>query len=111
VEAAEEAYRLSILRVQAGEGITLEILNAQAALTQARAGVETSRYDYLNAYALLLRALGVDSLEEYTGKMGTMPTTIAVKNQPVQTAAAQPTRLNRPRPNTDDPVTEISSTP
>ncbi|MFN7172217.1 MAG: TolC family protein [Fimbriimonadaceae bacterium] len=111
VEAAEEAYRLSILRVQAGEGITLEILNAQTALTQARAGVATSRYDYLNAYALLLRALGVDSLEEYAGSLGTEPVTLPAPAKPAKPAAPQPARPSRPRPNTDDPITEISSTP
>lgn len=55
---AEESHRLAILRYRAGEGIALEVTDAETALVQARTGVVNARYDYLSAHADLQRALG-----------------------------------------------------
>ena len=53
--AAEENYRISKVRLAAGEGITLEITDALTQLTQARNAVVTARYDYWTAYSELQR--------------------------------------------------------
>ncbi|MBI3722256.1 MAG: TolC family protein, partial [Fimbriimonas ginsengisoli] len=62
VELAEEAFRLAGVRRDAGEGILLEVLDAQTDLTRARTQFVTTRYDYLAAYADLQRAIGVDDV-------------------------------------------------
>jgi outer membrane protein len=62
VEQARERYRLAVVRYQAGEGIQLEISDAQANLTRAETGLVNARYDYLRAYAALQRALGIDTV-------------------------------------------------
>lgn len=63
VELAEESYRLAKIRYAAGEGIQLEITDAQTELTRALAGEVAARYDLLNAYAALQRATGKDAPE------------------------------------------------
>ncbi len=60
-EFAEETYRLAKVRYEAGEGIPLEVTDAQTELTRARAGLVNARYDYLNAYAALQRGVGSDA--------------------------------------------------
>ncbi len=62
VELAEETYRLAKIRFEAGEGIQLEVSDAQTGLVQARTNLITARYDYLTAWADLQRALGSDDL-------------------------------------------------
>lgn len=58
VKFAQENFRLAQLRYKAGEGISLEVTDAEAALAQARVGLVNARYDYLSAYVDLTRALG-----------------------------------------------------
>ncbi|MCB8932653.1 MAG: TolC family protein [Fimbriimonadaceae bacterium] len=58
---AEESYRLAQVRYDAGEGIQLEVTDALTELTRARAGVVNARYDTLNAYAALQRAVASDA--------------------------------------------------
>lgn len=60
VAQAEEAYRLSVLRLDAGEGIRVEVTDAQTNLTRARTGLVAARYDYLIAFAQLQKAIGPD---------------------------------------------------
>lgn len=55
---AEENFRIAGLRYKAGEGINLEVTDAETRLTQARIGVVNARYDYLSALADLQRAVG-----------------------------------------------------
>jgi outer membrane protein TolC len=62
VEFAAESYRLAKLREDAGEGISLEVIDAQTADTQAKAALVTATYDYLTAYSQLQRALGTDDV-------------------------------------------------
>jgi outer membrane protein TolC len=62
VEFAAESYRLAKLREDAGEGISLEVIDAQTAETQAKAGLVTATYDYLTAYSQLQRAIGTDDV-------------------------------------------------
>jgi outer membrane protein len=62
VTFAAESYRLAKVRRDAGEGIALEVLDAQTADTQAKAGLVSATYDYLTAYAQLQRAIGVDEV-------------------------------------------------
>jgi len=60
VASAEETYRLAVVRLNAGQGILLEVIDAQADLTRARTGLVTARYDYMTAYSDLQRAVGND---------------------------------------------------
>ena len=60
VEQAQEQYRLAVVRANAGEGITLDVTNAQAQLTTARTGLVNARYAYLIAYAELQKAIDQD---------------------------------------------------
>lgn len=62
VEQAQEAYRLAVVRYQAGEGIQLDVTDAQTSLTTAQTGVVNARYDYLRAYAALQRAMGTEDV-------------------------------------------------
>jgi len=59
VELQEEALRLSRLRYEGGEGSALEVLNAQAQLAQARAGLYRARAAAWNASEDLRAATGL----------------------------------------------------
>ncbi len=58
LEQATEALRLARVRFEAGVSPQLEISDAELAFTQARTNLVNTQYDYLNAYAALLKALG-----------------------------------------------------
>lgn len=60
VAQAKEQYRLAVVRANAGEGITLDVTNAQTQLTTAETGLVNARYAYLIAYAALQRAVDQD---------------------------------------------------
>jgi outer membrane protein len=59
---AEEALRLAQLRYKNGVGIQLEVSDAELALTQARLNELNARFDYLDAYARLQRAVGMEGV-------------------------------------------------
>lgn len=61
VEFAAENYRLAKVRQEAGEGIALEVIDAQTEDSRAKAGLVAATYDYLSAYAALQRAIGNDN--------------------------------------------------
>ncbi|MHB1845704.1 MAG: TolC family protein [Deltaproteobacteria bacterium] len=58
IAQAEEAYRVEASLVKAGEATTTDLLDAQAALTQARLNLVRARYQELRARSTLTRALG-----------------------------------------------------
>jgi outer membrane protein len=58
VAQAEEAYRIAVVRYNAGVSIGVEILDAQAALTAARSDYARAVYDYNVAAAQLELAVG-----------------------------------------------------
>jgi outer membrane protein TolC len=60
VEQAAEAYRLAVVRANAGESTTLDVTNAQTQLTTAKTGLVNARYAYLIDYAALQRAIDED---------------------------------------------------
>lgn len=60
VTVAAETYRLAQVRLQAGEGTSLEVTTALTQLTLAQQQLANSRYDYLTAYAQLQRAVAAD---------------------------------------------------
>lgn len=62
VDFAQQTFDIATLRNKVGEGIALEVLDAQTELTRAKTGLETARYDYLKAYAALQRAIGADEI-------------------------------------------------
>ena len=91
VDQAREAYRLSIVKFNAGEATTLDVTNAQTQLTQAENGLVNARYNYLRAYAALQRAVDSDgakgpTLPEPKGLEEKVPTAAGV-NPPVPTPA------------------------
>jgi outer membrane protein TolC len=63
---AAENYRLAKVKQTAGEGIALEVIDAQTVDTQAKAGLISAGYDYLSAYAQLQRAIGNDDVAHAT---------------------------------------------
>lgn len=68
VATATENLRLAILRTDQGEGINLEVVDAQNQLTLARVQQVRAKYDWLVAFAQLQGAVGSDSLRiEGTG--------------------------------------------
>lgn len=58
LEQATEALRLARVRFEAGVSPQLEISDAELAFTQAQTNVVNAQFDYLDAYAGLLRAVG-----------------------------------------------------
>jgi outer membrane protein TolC len=58
IEQAEEALRLARARTDAGSGTQLDVLSAQAALTEARTTYSQALRDYAVARARLERAMG-----------------------------------------------------
>jgi outer membrane protein TolC len=64
LETATEALRLAELRFDAGEGILLDVLDAQAQVTGAQANLVAARTQYLIAFANLQRAVGMDEFNE-----------------------------------------------
>ncbi len=60
---AEEVYRISVVRRDAGEGTYVEVVDSINQLTQARNNVVNSRYDTLLAYFQLQRAIGKDRFD------------------------------------------------
>jgi outer membrane protein TolC len=77
VQYTTENLRLAQVRYQAGEGILLQVTDAETLLTQARNQEVSARYDYLSAYAQLQHALGVDDIE--AAKTATAPATKELK--------------------------------
>jgi len=64
VALADETYRLTTIKFDAGEGIPLEVADASTQLTLARTQLVNARYDYLRAIADLERAVGRDLTPE-----------------------------------------------
>lgn len=58
VRLAEETYRLTTVKYEAGEGIPLEVADAATQLTQAKTLLVNAQYDYLRAIADLEHAIG-----------------------------------------------------
>lgn len=63
VVTASENLRLAILRTDQGEGINLEVFDAQNQLTIARVQQVRAKYDWLVAHAQLQGAVGSDGLQ------------------------------------------------
>lgn len=66
LELAEENLRIAKVRSAAGEGIFLEVADAQTQASQARNGVVSAKYDYLTAFAQLQKAVGKDGIAQAT---------------------------------------------
>lgn len=62
VAAAKEALRLAVLKRDQGEGILLEVLNAETAYATAQTSQVSAHYDVLQAIADLQLAYGSDQL-------------------------------------------------
>lgn len=60
IQASEEALRVVTKRYDASTATSVEVLDAQSALTQARAAYEVALYNYYTALANLKRAVGTD---------------------------------------------------
>lgn len=55
---AEEVYRISLIRQEAGQGTYVDVIDAATLLAQARTDVVNARYDYLLSALRLKRAVG-----------------------------------------------------
>lgn len=66
VRLAEETYRLTTVKFEAGEGIPLEVADAGTQLTQAKTLLVNAQYDYLRAVADLEHAIGTELKPEET---------------------------------------------
>lgn len=64
VATAEENYRLAKLKTEEGEGINLEVIDAQNALTAARVGLANAQYELQVAVAAIRRAIGSDQVQK-----------------------------------------------
>ncbi len=64
VASAEENYRLVGKRFDANTATQFDVVDAESLLTQARAQLQTSTYDYLIARAALRRAMGESPAEQ-----------------------------------------------
>jgi outer membrane protein TolC len=71
VTVATETYRLAQVRLQAGEGTSLEVTNALTDLTRAQNQLANARYNYLTAYAQLQRAVAADDPNAAPPEQGT----------------------------------------
>ncbi len=60
VHEAEEAYFIAEAKYQAGEGVILDVIDAQLALTTAKNNYIAARYDYATDKAELENAMGLD---------------------------------------------------
>ena len=58
IESAQEAYRVTDALVKAGSATTTDLLDAQAALTQAKLNLVRAKYEYGIARVALTRAVG-----------------------------------------------------
>jgi outer membrane protein TolC len=58
VQQAQEALRIAQVRYRAGVATSVEVTDAQVALTQAQTNQVNAEYDYLDAEAALARAIG-----------------------------------------------------
>jgi len=59
IASAEEAYRVTGAQVRAGAATVTDLLDAQAALTQARLNLANARYEHAMAKVALDRAAGL----------------------------------------------------
>ncbi len=64
VKASEEAYRISLLRYEEGKTIQVEVTQALADLTQARASINEAYTYKKTAWAKLMRAMGISHYQE-----------------------------------------------
>ncbi len=64
IEQAQDGLKIAQLRYQNGVGTQLEILSAEAALTQAKTNYVQATHDAADAVFNLLRVTGVNNIEE-----------------------------------------------
>ena len=63
VALAQQTYDISLVRDKVGEGISLQVIDAQTELTRAKTNLIAAQYDYHKAYAALQKALGTDAIQ------------------------------------------------
>lgn len=66
ITAAEEELRIAVKRKQAGVGLSIDVLNAQRDLTQARINKARALVDFNSAQDQLLHDIGLISVETLT---------------------------------------------
>ena len=91
VRQAEEDYRIASERYRAGEGILLDILDAQTALTTARQNALSARYDYVRYRAQVENLMGKElTAEEHKAAEG-LPAVTPEERTAAQAAYAEGT--------------------
>ena len=73
LEQAQEAFRMAIARYEAQVGTNIDVLTAQASLSQAEAYLTTAKADYLSSLSRLYIAMG-ESSPALQAAAGTSPT-------------------------------------
>jgi outer membrane protein TolC len=106
VVQAREALRIAQVRFQAGVSTTVEVTDAQSALTQSQNNQVNADFDYLKAEAQLRKALG---------RMVPAETRTAVETKPGPPPPAMPDKLKGRKPGTNGetapPTAPASSLP
>ena len=62
IAEAEEAYKIALVRYQAGVGTNTDVIDAQVSLTTAKNNYIQALYDYNTSHAKLEKAMGVPVL-------------------------------------------------
>jgi len=62
ISSAEEAYKIALVRYQAGVGTNTDVIDEQVALTEAKNNYIQALYDYNTSHAKLEKAMGVPVL-------------------------------------------------
>lgn len=68
VKVAQESFDIATLRDRVGEGIALQVVDAQTELTRAKTGLINAKFDFRKAFAALQRATGADDLQPRQGE-------------------------------------------
>lgn len=85
VKQAQEDYYIAREKYRAGEGLMLDIIDAQQALSTAQLNYITAQYDYARYKATVENAMGIGLTEDEQRAAGVLP---AVTQQMAEPAAA-----------------------
>lgn len=90
VKQAQEDYYVSREKYRAGEGLLLDVIDTQQALSKAELNYISAQYDYARYKAAVENAMGVELTDEEKQAAGVLPTVKeATATQPTTDTAAQ----------------------
>ena len=68
IQKAEEDYRIALVKYTAGEGLLLDIIDAQVALSTAKLNFCNAQYDYARHKTELDNAIGLSDFDDFVKK-------------------------------------------